>query len=438
MIITCTECQTRFRLADEKLKSGGTKVRCSVCQQIFTVFPSAAMPVEEAVAAGDFGGRELAPSTTAATGERSAPETGTAAPGAPAFGEAAGDRYGDLVSAAGPGGESVDITGPDAPSFAEGTDEDADQFDFGEQPDAAEGITRFGSDEEPGAADLSLTTEPVFGDEWAAGWDQPEAESSSFDFDAPSFETETATTKSTRDDAGLSFGEIEFSHPVGSETSGVSTPVELTGTAPAPGTLAPSISRPVPSRPRSEEILPPPAARNPMLRNLIVLLLLIICGIGGYFYFVADGQQMFERLLAQVKGSEPAVPVEQRIGLDIAGSSYVDNREAGQLLVIQGSAINQFAGARSAITVKGVIQDATGKVLQQQTVFCGNYLGEEQLRTLKYVQIEEAMNNQFGNSLSNMNIKPGTAIPFTIVFRNVPKELANINVEVVDSKPGGL
>jgi hypothetical protein len=71
-------------------------------------------------------------------------------------------------------------------------------------------------------------------------------------------------------------------------------------------------------------------------------------------------------------------------------------------------------------------------------VFCGNYLGEEQLRTLKYVQIEEAMNNQFGNSLSNMNIKPGTAIPFTIVFRNVPKELANINVEVVDSKPGGL
>ena len=437
MIITCTGCHTRFRLADEKLKPGGTKVRCSVCQQIFTVFPPPAAAVEEAVAGGDFDAPDQATSPTAA-GQLAAGDARAAAADGFAFGETAGAGYGGTSGAEGPGGESGAVTEPGAPSFTEGTDEDADRFEFGEEPDAAEGITSFGFDEEPSTVDSPLATEPVFGDEWAAGWDQPEAESSSFDFDAPSFETETATTKSTRDDAGLSFGEIEFSHPVGSETSGVSTPVELTGTAPAPGTLAPSISRPVPSRPRSEEILPPPAARNPMLRNLIVLLLLIICGIGGYFYFVADGQQMFERLLAQVKGSEPAVPVEQRIGLDIAGSSYVDNREAGQLLVIQGSAINQFAGARSAITVKGVIQDAAGKVLQQQTVFCGNYLGEEQLRTLKYVQIEEAMNNQFGNSLSNMNIKPGTAIPFTIVFRNVPKELANINVEVVDSKPGGL
>ncbi len=61
----------------------------------------------------------------------------------------------------------------------------------------------------------------------------------------------------------------------------------------------------------------------------------------------------------------------------------------------------------------------------------------DKLRTMKYAQIEEAMNNQFGDSLTNMNVKPATAIDFTIVFRNVPKEMANINVEVVDSKPGG-
>jgi predicted Zn finger-like uncharacterized protein len=437
MIITCTECQTRFRLADEKLKPGGTKVRCSVCQQIFTVFPPAAAPAAEPVAASNLGDREQPPSTTAATAERFAAEAPSAAPGAPAFGEAlgAGPGFGGPDDMAGAGGEPGATTGPDALSFTEGTDEDADQFDFGEQPDAAEGITSFGFDEEPSATDSPLATEPVFGDEWAASWDQPEAESSAFDFDAPSFETGTATTEINRGEAGLSFDEIEFSHPGGGETAAISTPPEQAA-APTPITPAPPISRPVPSRPRSEEF-PPPPARSTMARNVVVLLLLILCGIGGYFYFVADGRQMFERLLTQLSGSEPAVPVEQRIGLEIAGSSYVQNQEAGQLLIIQGSAINHFAGARSAITVKGVIQDATGKVLQQQTVFCGNYLDEEQLRTLKYVQIEEAMNNQFGNSLSNMNIKSGTAIPFTIVFRNVPKELANINVEVVDSKPGG-
>jgi uncharacterized repeat protein (TIGR01451 family) len=56
---------------------------------------------------------------------------------------------------------------------------------------------------------------------------------------------------------------------------------------------------------------------------------------------------------------------------------------------------------------------------------------------MKYAQIEEAMNNQFGDSLSNMNVSPGKVLRFTIVFRNIPKEMANINVEVVDSKPGG-
>ena len=50
--------------------------------------------------------------------------------------------------------------------------------------------------------------------------------------------------------------------------------------------------------------------------------------------------------------------------------------------------------------------------------------------------IEEAMNNQFGDSLSNMNVAAGASIPFTIVFRNLPEGIANINVEVVDSKPG--
>jgi hypothetical protein len=236
----------------------------------------------------------------------------------------------------------------------------------------------------------------------------------------------------------LSFDEIEFTRPIGSEPPGVSTPPGQEERAPAPATAAAPLARPLPSRPHSEELPSPPAARSSLVRNLLVLVLLILCALGGYVYFVADGRQLFEDLLTQVTGSEPAVPAEQRIGLEIAGSSYIANQEAGQLLVIQGSAINHFAGARSAITVKGVIQDAAGKIIQQQTVFCGNYLGEEQLRTLTYLQIEEAMNNQFGNSLSNMNIKPGTAIPFTIVFRNVPKELANITVEVVDSKPGGL
>ena len=49
MIVQCEACQTRFRLADEKVKPGGTKVRCSRCKEVFTVTLPKPDPVEEAV-----------------------------------------------------------------------------------------------------------------------------------------------------------------------------------------------------------------------------------------------------------------------------------------------------------------------------------------------------------------------------------------------------
>jgi predicted Zn finger-like uncharacterized protein len=39
MIVTCTKCQAKFRVADEKIGPRGAKVRCSRCQTIFAVHP---------------------------------------------------------------------------------------------------------------------------------------------------------------------------------------------------------------------------------------------------------------------------------------------------------------------------------------------------------------------------------------------------------------
>ncbi len=39
MIITCTKCSTSFNLDDSLVKEDGTKVRCSVCKDIFTAYP---------------------------------------------------------------------------------------------------------------------------------------------------------------------------------------------------------------------------------------------------------------------------------------------------------------------------------------------------------------------------------------------------------------
>jgi len=586
MIITCEQCQARFRMADEKLKPGGTKVRCSKCKHVFTVLPSESPQAEEVVDYGDFNMERVpdeepapappepseppaAPSIeppAAVTGEMDLDFSGleqSMGPGAgdselaeefsfadtsapaepPAVDESAPDSSGKAF--AGESGMSGELdfdatfaeTGePTAAHPAAGPAEFAfDQafmeseelevsagstaFDFSVEPETpaaekvdfaseveASGLSEFGFETEAGEESVtfdqgsaaaepaesfefgsgdtfessaaepafseaaaaaepaesfefgsgdtfesSAAAEPAFGEEGASPWEQPEKEEGpSFDFDEPNFESKTeGKVAKGRDEAGLSFGEIDFSDgdsdekpSFGSEPdfsqATLARPAETEAPPPPPPPPSP---RPVAERPRGGEPFPaPPLPRkSPMSRVLLllVLLLLILCGVGGYFYFMGNGQQIIDSLILKAKGEAPQAPVEQRIGLNITGSSYVNNREAGQLLVVQGSATNNFTSTRTAISVKGVLLDAAGKVLQQQTIFCGNYLDEEKLRSMKYAQIEEAMNNQFGDSLSNMNVSPGKVLNFTIVFRNIPKEMANINVEVVDSKPGG-
>lgn len=39
MIIACPECKTKYRLSEEKVKSEGTRVRCSRCKHVFTISP---------------------------------------------------------------------------------------------------------------------------------------------------------------------------------------------------------------------------------------------------------------------------------------------------------------------------------------------------------------------------------------------------------------
>ena len=60
MIITCEACNTSFNLDDKMIKPSGSKVRCSICANVFTVFPRAEADDEPLVAAVADGGSEEA------------------------------------------------------------------------------------------------------------------------------------------------------------------------------------------------------------------------------------------------------------------------------------------------------------------------------------------------------------------------------------------
>ncbi|MBW2503409.1 MAG: zinc-ribbon domain-containing protein [Deltaproteobacteria bacterium] len=498
MIIQCDECQTRFRLADEKVKSKGTKVRCSRCKHVFTVFPAHTPP------------REDQPDLAATAAERETPSPGDqgeslaenaapqyeesfqSAPDQPTFAsvdaepgiahEESGEfDLSDKTLAKDPADPELDVSqtpeteaqaGPldefvfddlqaspeqqESPSDEAALDEgsDADTF-FTEDSDAVgdsevtDGELEFDKDQNTGP-DFS------FDDESDINWDEDDDDQGSeFDFDEPKFDLDDSGSVSSDKGSGLEFGEIDFSDgdtdvsssaPDHARSPGTTSPVqsaqEYHVEQPAPGTSVSATSRRSDSDQVAQQETQQKDEKSPSrARGLFLLLILVIAGAAAYLYFVegiVSKDQLVERypFLQTYLGDSQSSLTSPRINISVSESLYVKNTEAGQLLVIQGNATNNHPDSRSAITVKGILQNEQGKVLLQQTVFCGNYLPGEKLKSMPFKTIEEAMNNQFGDSLSNMNVASGATIPFTIVFRNLPKGIANINVEYVDSKPG--
>ncbi|MDT8440871.1 MAG: DUF3426 domain-containing protein [Desulfuromonadales bacterium] len=526
MIIQCDECQARFRLADEKIKPTGTKVRCSKCKHVFTVMPPPAEPAEELDRSPE---QETATDfATAATAERTeAPEQDTATagqPGATTDEPDAGrsmDRQEDDAPFSGPESDFVEKESfeesPDSSNEVESGATTADQqtdamefdfadqgespvatadqetaptgedavygeFDFGEPADDRAEFA-FGDDESVGISAETATAESFaeetdvtdrdafsFDDDDSAGsfgfetdhdfaadtgdtdWSDDHGDSTApLDIEEPSFGSQTGTDRSS-DGEEAGFGEIDF--PDDEEDRGGGLSLDDSFAPPPPletESRSTEVALPVADTPpesRSAEEIPIPRPKRTVKQGrgrsvalLFVLLLLALAGGVGYLSLQDGGlsvAQLTKRFpfLQPYLGQPDAVEEAPKIDITIAAPVYVNNPEAGQLLVVQGQAINNYATPRSSITVKGLLLDSQDRTLMQQTVFCGNPLSENDLNTLPFAKIEEAMNNEFGDSLSNMNVAAKAKIPFTVVFRNLPEGIANISIVVVDSKPG--
>ncbi len=336
--------------------------------------------------------------------------------------------------------------------FSFGNDSGDDAFAFG---DAEEGSPTPASEETSEPDEFSFDDEDPFADDSSSDWEEKAAsDDSSFDFEEPQFDNNETAAESPAAQSGsddLQFGEIDFaSDTPDEEAPGFGSDDDFSGASmeqkEETESFSPSqeISRPPANDHDDEEPLPaPPPPKKSSLSRILVLLVLLLVILGGAagFLFIQEGAINLNTIgqylpfLQEYIGEAPVSSPGDRIGINVSGSSYV-NGEAGQMLIIQGAAVNNYPATRSAITIKGVLLDAQGQTLLQQTVFCGNKLDNTALKSMTFAAIEEAMNNQFGDSLSNMNVAAGASIPFTIVFRNLPDGLANINVEVVDSKPG--
>lgn len=254
--------------------------------------------------------------------------------------------------------------------------------------------------------------------------------------------------------AGLAAAAVAGAAAVGSESkeAGQSSPF-LFGAAAAKEKAAASEEEfdlgPVPTKiPEDfdEEGLPPLSipsrrkGRSVLAVSVVAISVLVIVVLSGAgLYLLQSGPAAFDKVglgfVAKWFGMES--PEEGRITIRNQQASFSQNKEAGELFVVTGEAVNSFRKARASIHVRVNIYDKKGAVLVQKTAYCGNRITPEQLSSLPMSKIESIMSNQFGDSLSNLGVQPGKGINFVVAIPNVPKDAADFGVEVIGSTVAG-
>ncbi len=386
MVISCPECSTRFRVEEGKIPAQGAKIRCARCKHIFAVTPPP--PEPESIIERAIPPVVDEPAFTAEPPSATDDDFGFDDFGSPEVDRGANDELDPSAF-----DEDASVS-DDNDAFSFGGD--YGNVSLGDQSDAAEedGPFSFG---EPTPAPPHRGTD-VEQEQFSFSPAQP-ANTDSSDPLADSF-----TEDSSLDDISMPPSEDAFYR----EDADTSVPQPISKSS----------------------------SRSPVSVVMLFLLALILAVlIAGGFILWQSGPAGVEQLISKLTGQPGVSAVKGEIRLSNLQGSFITNSKEGELFVIHGSAINNHSEAQAAIQVKGVIFDKSGEQLLQKTIFCGNPISDNDLRKLPYSKMEEMMGNQFGESLANLNVTPNQSIPFTIVFRKLPRTLSEFVVEVADSKP---
>ena len=469
MIIQCEKCQTRFRLDDSRVTDKGVKVRCTKCKHVFTVQKEVSTEelFEPMAGATDFffaGGQGEAPVATSENHKLSVESKAETVFDSSLFEDTALKSESiDFSSFSSdedyaPAGENEPETAGEP--AAKGGEVDFSSFDFGDSapdPDVTPASTLSAADfgvttTEPAAPaprkeasqGLDFSDDDMFG---AVVQTTPEESSKTitFDFEGDSFAESMSgqdfSSKSsplysldTSGDTPFNLGEIDFG-------------VDLTSVAVQqvnPDDLKPSheilfaplaeaeekaaddyLTRAFLEEKTSDDQqeLPPLSIasrrkQSPLFGILIAVAAILVISVLGYFGYSSFSDQKVS-----------ATPESGRIGVRDVKSAFIENDQAGELLVISGEALNEFPKSRAALQVKVTVFDAAGQSVATKIAYCGNPLTDEQLESMPLDKIEATMANQFGDSLANMEVSPGKAIPFVVVLANLPDGAKDFGVQ---------
>ncbi|MDR2076472.1 MAG: zinc-ribbon domain-containing protein [Desulfovibrio sp.] len=204
----------------------------------------------------------------------------------------------------------------------------------------------------------------------------------------------------------------------------------------------------------------PPGPPSRRKKNFVLVLIILLCfagiGYGGYtlygFFFARDtlissggtGKDNAAGLSAEEKRRrEEQEELVRSLDLDGVTQFVVENDNLHRLVVIQGEVVNKFSSPKEFIQVEALLYDEQKNILAQTQQLCGVTLTLFQLKVLTQKELEEALNNRVSILTNNVDIQPGSRVPFMVVFPNLPEgvfsdsaenRLAAYRVRVIDAR----
>ncbi len=429
LIVQCEHCQTKYRIADEKVRGKAVKVRCAKCDNVFTITPQEAdiqtlsqglgpsepgmpeqgpsFPSPEAESFQDHAGGEGEDSSGLASqplqdGLEDQPELGKEAPSADAD---IPEQPPDSFLPPSPDEGSVDFGSPrpahEMDQAILGSSTPPDTFeqhngreDRAEGPieeEAPPGSNLFGAD-----ADISPS---VPGQESDEGWGnialdgQPAADSHEGDFGlADSSGYESAPSVSIEEPMEQDFSDV--------------------------------MGEPEPATSSIPTYQPETRTSSGGKKGLLILMLLAVLGGGGYFAYpeVMD--------LIQSRRQQPAGALTPA-NVQVKALTRTDGKI---IYSVRGEVRNESAGNIGMIQVEAQFRNASGDVLSKSTSFCGNVFEDSELTSLDLGRIQTDLQNELGQSLSNANIAPGQTVPFLVILDKPPAGIHQVTVTISSFK----
>ncbi len=171
--------------------------------------------------------------------------------------------------------------------------------------------------------------------------------------------------------------------------------------------------------------------------KVLAYTLIVILVLGGVYLwlFPQTRKQILDKVSPYMsagrlkENSETTNKKVGEVGFLNVKERYAKNWILGEVLIIEGVAVNMYDYPILRVKVRGKILNESGKVLDMMESYCGNILTDEELSNLTEKEIAEKLSIPGGSSVSN-SVSPQGNIPFMIVFTNPSKEAEEFIVEL--------